>query len=44
MCDETTERELDAYLEKKRTTRRDFTVGASAAVVIGAVRLRGGEI
>ncbi|MEM7005431.1 MAG: dienelactone hydrolase family protein [Pseudomonadota bacterium] len=32
MCDETTDRELDAYLEKKALTRRSFAVGASAAI------------
>jgi carboxymethylenebutenolidase len=32
MCDETTERELDDYLQKKALTRRDFAVGASAAL------------
>ncbi|MEL7028853.1 MAG: dienelactone hydrolase family protein [Pseudomonadota bacterium] len=32
MCDETTERELNAYLKKKALTRRGFTVGASAAI------------
>ena len=32
MCDETTERELDAYLKRKALTRRKFTVGASAAL------------
>lgn len=31
MCDETTERELVAYLAKKGLTRRAFTVGAVAA-------------
>ena len=33
MCDEITEQELDAYLEKKALTRRGFAIGASAAVV-----------
>ncbi len=37
MCDETTERELDAYLEKKALTRRGFTVGASAAIAAGSL-------
>ena len=32
MCDETTERELDAYLKKKALTRRGFTVGGSAVI------------
>lgn len=32
MCDETTERELDAYLERKRVSRREFSLGASAAI------------
>ncbi|MGF1543496.1 MAG: dienelactone hydrolase family protein [Parvularculaceae bacterium] len=32
MCDETTERELDAYLRKKALTRRGFNAGAPAAV------------
>ena len=35
MCDETTERELDAYLKRKALTRRGFAVGASAVVVAG---------
>ncbi|MEO1041657.1 MAG: dienelactone hydrolase family protein [Pseudomonadota bacterium] len=33
MCDETTERELDAYLAKKALTRRRFTASASTAIV-----------
>ncbi|MEM7741888.1 MAG: dienelactone hydrolase family protein [Pseudomonadota bacterium] len=33
MCDETTERELDAYLEEKRLTRRTFTAAASTTVL-----------
>lgn len=37
MCDETTERELDAYLKKKALSRRDFSVGASAAIAAGAL-------
>ena len=32
MCDETTERELDAYLKRKAPTRRGFTLGASASL------------
>ena len=35
MCDETTERELDAYLKRKALTRRGFAAGASAVVVAG---------
>ena len=37
MCDETTDRELDAYLKKKGLTRRSFTAGASAALVAGGL-------
>ena len=37
MCDEITERELDAYLKKKRLTRRGFTAGASVAVAAGGL-------
>lgn len=37
MCDETTERELDAYLEKQALTRRGFTVGASAALAANSL-------
>ncbi|MEM8987715.1 MAG: dienelactone hydrolase family protein [Pseudomonadota bacterium] len=37
MCDEITEQELDAYLKTKRSTRRDFTVGASAAIAAGGL-------
>ena len=32
MCDETTERELDAHLAKKALTRRGFTAGVSATL------------
>lgn len=35
MCDETSERELDAYLEKKALTRRHFAAAASAAIAAG---------
>ncbi len=37
MCDQTTERELDAYLKKKSLTRRRFAAGASAVVAFGGV-------
>lgn len=38
MCDETTERELDDYLERKALTRRGFNARASAAIVsVGAL-------
>jgi len=37
MCDDVTERELDAYLKKKALTRRGFTMGASAAVATGSI-------
>ena len=37
MCDETTERELDAYLKRKALTRRGFTAGASVAVAAGSL-------
>ena len=33
MCDEISERDLDAYLKKKALTRRGFNKGASAAVL-----------
>lgn len=39
MCDETTERELDAYLRKKTQTRRGFGVGASAALATAGLAL-----
>lgn len=32
MCDETTDRELDAWLKRRAVTRRGFTVGASATL------------
>lgn len=41
MCDETTERELDAYLERKAVTRRGFTVGASATLAATGLLLPG---
>ncbi|MEM8773112.1 MAG: dienelactone hydrolase family protein [Pseudomonadota bacterium] len=37
MCDEVTERELDAYLKRKALTRRRFTAGASAALAAGGL-------
>ncbi|MEO0882994.1 MAG: dienelactone hydrolase family protein [Pseudomonadota bacterium] len=37
MCDDTTERELDAYLKEKALTRRGFTVGASAVIAAGGL-------
>ncbi len=37
MCDETTERELDAYLKAKAMTRRTFTAGASTAIAAGGL-------
>ncbi|MEL7482356.1 MAG: dienelactone hydrolase family protein [Pseudomonadota bacterium] len=37
MCDETTDRELEAYLKRKGLTRRGFTVGASAAFAAGGL-------
>lgn len=36
MCDETTERELDAYLAKKALTRRGFAARAGAAVAVAS--------
>ena len=39
MCDETTERELEAYLKRKAMTRRGFTVGASATIAAGSFAL-----
>lgn len=41
MCDETTERELDAYLKRKAVTRRGFTVGASATLAATTLALQG---
>jgi carboxymethylenebutenolidase len=41
MCDETTERELDAYLKRKAVTRRGFTVGVSATVATTGLLLSG---
>ena len=32
MCDETTERELDAYLKRRPISRRSFTLGAAATL------------
>jgi len=37
MCDETTEKELDAYLKTKALTRRGFTATASAALTAAAL-------
>lgn len=36
MCDDTTERELDAHLAKSNMTRRGFAANATAAVAVGA--------
>lgn len=36
MCDDTTESELDEYLERRALTRRHFTAGATAAIVAGS--------
>ena len=41
MCDDTTERELDAYLERKKMTRRGFSLGATAAVTASGLALSG---
>ena len=41
MCDETTERELDAWLERKKMTRRGFSLGATAAVTASGLALAG---
>lgn len=41
MCDETTERELDAYLKRKAVTRRGFTVGATATLATSGLALQG---
>lgn len=41
MCDETTDRELDAYLKRKAVTRRGFTVGASAVLTATGLILPG---
>ena len=40
MCDDTTERELDAYLKRKRLTRRGFTMGAATSLVGSSVFLQ----
>lgn len=37
MCDETTDRELDAHLKRKAISRRDFTARASALVAVGGL-------
>ncbi|MEL7453425.1 MAG: dienelactone hydrolase family protein [Pseudomonadota bacterium] len=37
MCDDTTERELDAYLAKKALTRRGFAGAASAVIAVGTI-------
>ncbi|MEO0412456.1 MAG: dienelactone hydrolase family protein [Pseudomonadota bacterium] len=37
MCDETTQRELGQYLQKKALTRRTFAAGASAALAVPSV-------
>lgn len=39
MCDEATERELDAYLARKAVTRRGFTGGAAAALTATSLLL-----
>lgn len=39
MCDETTDRELDAFLKRKAMTRRGFAVGASATIAAGSLAL-----
>ena len=40
MCDETTERELDAYLKRKALTRRGFTTGATATLATSGLLLQ----
>ena len=40
MCDETTERELDAYLKRKAITRRGFTTGATATLATSGLMLQ----
>lgn len=40
MCDETTERELDAYLKRKALTRRGFTAGATATLTTSGLMLQ----
>ena len=37
MCDETTERELDAHLKKRALTRRGFTAGVSATIATSSL-------
>ncbi|MEM9837680.1 MAG: dienelactone hydrolase family protein [Pseudomonadota bacterium] len=37
MCDETTERELDAHLKAKGLSRRGFALGSSAAMMLGGL-------
>jgi carboxymethylenebutenolidase len=39
MCDETTDRELDAWLKRRAVTRRGFTVGASATLAATSLLL-----
>lgn len=41
MCDETTERELDAYLASRAVTRRGFSLGASAALTATSLSVSG---
>lgn len=41
MCDEITERELDAYLAQRAVTRRGFSLGATATVVASGLALSG---
>lgn len=41
MCDERSERELDAWLERKALNRRSFTLGAGAVVATAALPLVG---
>ncbi len=40
MCDETSEKELDAYLKRKALTRRGFTTGASATLATSGILLQ----
>ena len=39
MCDDTTERELEAWLKRRAVTRRGFTVGASATLAATSLLL-----
>ena len=41
MCDDITDRELDAHLKRRAITRRGFALGASATLAAGGLVLSG---